>query len=152
PDSIRASRPGYIGEIPVAASSRDFLYAPNLVVFAQEQGWYGGTGPFDFNKVYGGGKGRWAGGRWIQDEMRARWHRPEKTAPADILWAVRTEKLPGDTAGYGQVVPLVHPRHAALRHLWHTQIGAIAAPFVPVFMGVRDVPEEYRQHRYLTAG
>lgn len=43
-----------------------------------------------------------------------------------------------------------HPAFADLRLLWHTQIGAIAAPFVPVFMGVREVPEEFRQHRYLT--
>jgi hypothetical protein len=69
-----------------------------------------------------------------------------------MMWAVRTSKLTGDTAGYGQVVPLFHPDHDELRVLWHTQIGAIAAPFVPVFMGVRDVPEEFRQHRYLTAG
>jgi dipeptidase len=152
PDSIRASRPGYIGEIPVDRSSPDFLYAPNLVSFAKEQGWYAGAGPFDFNRVYGDGKGRWDGVQWIEDEMRARVKHPEKIGLADIMWAVRTEKLTGDTAGYGQVVPLHHPKHDALRHLWHTQIGAVAAPFVPVFMGVRDVPEEYRQHRYLSAG
>jgi len=151
-DSIRASRPGYIGEIPIDRSSPDFLYSPNLLSFAKEQGWYSGSGPFDFNRVYGDGKGRWDGVQWIEEEMRARVKRPGKIALADIMWAVRTEKLTGDTAGYGQVVPLHHPKHDALRHLWHTQIGAIAAPFVPVFMGVRDVPEEYRQHRYLTAG
>jgi hypothetical protein len=90
--------------------------------------------------------------QWIEAEMQARAARPQKIGLADIMWAVRTEKLTGDTAGYGQVVPLHHPRHDALRMLWHTQIGAVAAPFVPVFMGMREVPEEYRQHRYLTAG
>lgn len=154
-DSIRASRPGYIGVIPIAEPNHpDFRYAPNLVTFAVAQGWYdAGSGqPFDFNAVYGDGKGRWAGVQWIEDEMLARARRPQKIDIADIFWAVRTEKLTGDTAGYGQVVPLITPRHADLRHLWHTQIGAIAAPFSPVFMGMREVPEEYRQHRYLTAG
>src|SRR5262249_27541690 len=58
----------------------------------------------------------------------------------------------GDTAGYGQVVPLLPHARSAPRHLWHTPIGAVAAPFAPVFMRMREVPEEYRQHRYLTAG
>ncbi len=84
--------------------------------------------------------------------MRQRAARPEKIGITDMMWAIRTERLTGDTAGYGQVVPLHHPDHTALRHLWHTQIGSIAAPFVPVFMGVREVPEEFRQHRYLTTG
>jgi hypothetical protein len=152
-DSIRASRPGFIGVIPVETPDHpDFLYAPHLVSFAREQGWHADGTPFEFNKIYGDGKGRWAGVQWIEAEMQARAARPQKIGIADIMWAVRTEKLTGDTAGYGQVVPLHHPRHDALRHLWHTQVGAVAAPFVPVFMGMREVPEEFRQHRYLTAG
>jgi hypothetical protein len=119
-----------------------------------EQGWYDpdGGAPFNVNSIYGDGKMRWDGVAWIEDEMAKRAARPEKIGIADMMWAVRTSKLTGDTAGYGQVVPLFHPSHDALRMLWHTQIGAIAAPFVPVFMGVRDVPEEFRQHRYLTTG
>jgi hypothetical protein len=152
-DSIRASRPGFIGVIPIEQPDHPaFLYPPHLVSFAREQGWYTDGAPFDFNRVYGDGKGRWDGVQWIEAEMQARAARPQKIGIADIIWAVRTEKLTGDTAGYGQVVPLHHPRHDALRTLWHTQVGAVAAPFVPVFMGMREVPEEYRQHRYLTAG
>ena len=154
-NSIRASRPGYIGHIPVDQPRHpDFLYSNNLVDFAMAQGWYdpaAGT-PFDFNKVYGDGKGPWEGARWIEDEMRARAQRPEKISIADIFWAVRTERLTGDTAGYGQVVPLLPHTRSDSRHLWHTPIGAVAAPFAPVFMRMRAVPEEYRQHRYLTAG
>jgi hypothetical protein len=152
-DSIRASRPGFIGIIPVEAPDHpDFLYASHLVSFARTQGWYADGTPFDFNKIYGDGKGRWDGVQWIEAEMAARAARPQKIGIADIMWAVRTEKLTGDTAGYGQVVPLHHPRHDAMRYLWHTQVGAVAAPFAPVFMGMREVPEEFRQHRYLTAG
>jgi len=152
-DSIRASRPGFIGVIPVDRPDHpDFLYPPHLVSFAREQGWYRDGEPFDFNQVYGDGKGRWAGVQWIEAEMQARAERPQKIGLADVMWAVRTEKLTGDTAGYGQIVPLISPAHSALRHLWQTPIGAVAAPFVPVFMGATEIPAEYRQHRYLTAG
>ncbi|MBT4888981.1 MAG: dipeptidase, partial [Rhodospirillales bacterium] len=154
-DTIRASRPGYINEIPVNDPSHgDYLYAPNLVPFAVSQGWYDpkSDSPFNANDIYGDGKHRWEGVQWIEGEMTDRAARPEKISIADMMWAIRTSKLTGDTAGYGQVVPLYHPKHSELRVLWHTQIGAIAAPFVPVFMGVRDVPEEFRQHRYLTTG
>ena len=155
PDDIRASRPGYIGAIPVDEPDHPgFLYAPNFVAFAEEQGWWdrASNTPFNANHVYGDGKMRWDGVAWIEDEMRRRAARAEKIGITDMMWAIRTERLTGDTAGYGQVVPLYHPDHAALRHLWHTQIGSIAAPFVPVFVGVRDVPEEFREHRYLTSG
>jgi hypothetical protein len=155
PDAIRASRPGYIGVIPVNQPDHpDYLYPAHLVTFAVARGWYdpAGTAPFDFNSIYGDGKGRWAGVQWIEAEMASRAKRPQKIGFTDIIWAIRTEKLTGDTAGYGQIVPLRRPSDPALYHLWHTQIGAIAAPFVPVFMAIEEVPEEYRQHRYLTAG
>ncbi|MBK1865068.1 C69 family dipeptidase [Aestuariivirga sp. YIM B02566] len=154
PDSIRASRPGYIGDIPFKERHPDFLYSPNLISFAVAQGWFDPdkSDVFNANAIYGDGLYRWAGVSWIEDEMKVRAKRPQKISFEDIAWAIRTPKLTGDTAGYGQIVPLRHPRHDALRVLWHTQIGALAAPFVPVHMGVRDVPEEYRMHRYLTDG
>ena len=68
------------------------------------------------------------------------------------MWAIRTPKLTGDTAGYGQVVPLIDPSHNNLRMLWHSPIGAIASPFSPVFIGQTKVPEEFMMHRYLTVG
>jgi dipeptidase len=155
PDSIRASRPGYIGEVPInEPSSPDFLLSPNLVSFAVSNGWYdpASSAPFNVNSIYGDGKGKWAGVRWIEEEMARRACRPEKISIKDVMWAVRTERLTGDTAGYGQVVPLIETDHEELRLIWHTQIGAAAAPFVPVFMGLRDVPEEFGMHRYLTDG
>lgn len=154
PDSIRASRPGYISDIPFKVEHPDFLYSPNLISFAVVQGWFDPekTDVFNANKIYGDGLYRWAGVTWIEDEMKARARRPQKIGFEDIVWAVRTPKLTGDTAGYGQIVPLVHPRHDELRVLWHTQIGALASPFVPVYMGVGDVPDEFKMHRYLTAG
>ncbi|MDG1458922.1 MAG: C69 family dipeptidase [Pseudoprimorskyibacter sp.] len=152
PDSIRISRPGYITTIPIGTPDHpDFLYSENLIHFAQKQGWYTG-GHFDVNAVLGDGKGRWDGVKWIEAQMRTRANRPEKIGFHDMIWAIRTPTLTGDTAGYGQIVPLNRPSHDALRMLWHAPIGAIAAPFAPVFMGQHQIPEEFRMHRYLTAG
>lgn len=152
PDSIRASRPGYIGIIPIDDPSHpDFLYSPNLIEFAKSQGWYN-HGSFDVNTILGDGKGRWEGVRWVEDKMTERAKRPEKIGLHDMIWAIRTPVLTGDRAGYGQVVPLLDPSHDVLRMLWHAPIGAIAAPFAPVFMGQDTFPEEFQMHRYLSAG
>lgn len=152
PDSIRASRPGYVLEVPVHDPDHpDFLWSPNFVSFARDMGWYD-SGPFDANAIYGDGKGRWDGIRWIEAEMQARATRPEKIGLDDMIWAVRTEKLTGDTAGYGQVVPLERAADPALAMMWHAACGALAAPFSPVFLGQDTVPAEYGPHRYLTTG
>jgi hypothetical protein len=152
PESIRASRPGYIGRIPDAQNA-DFRFPAHFISEAVEKGWYNpASGAFDVNAVYGDGKGRWEGVQWIEAEMRARAGRPEKISLADVIWAIKTEKLTGDTAGYGQVVPLRNPGHAALRMIWHAPVGPVTAPLLPVFMGQTGVPAEYGLHRYLTAG
>ncbi|RVG20743.1 dipeptidase [Sinorhizobium meliloti] len=154
-NSIRASRPGYIEEIPIGSqTSGDFLYSANLIDFAISQGWYDRNSgdKFNVNKIYGDGKGKWAGVSWIEGELTALSTRPQKISVEHIMWAIRTERLTGDTAGYGQVVPLANAEHPQLRMLWHTQIGPVVAPFVPVFMGVRVVPPEFGMHRYLTDG
>lgn len=152
PDSIRASRPGYIGEIP-DTPNEDFLFPPHFFDIARAEGWWSpADGPFHVNRVYGDGKHRWDGVAWIEDEMRARASRPEKISLADVFWSISTERLTGDTAGYGQVVPLEHPAHVALRMMWHAPVGPVAAPLLPVFLGQSSVPPAYRQHRHLTVG
>ena len=152
PDSIRASRPGHIGVVPDAPDD-NFLYPDHFFETAIEQGWYDpAQGPFDVNRIYGDGKGRWEGVSWVEDEMRRRATRPGKIGLEDVFWSISTERLTGDTAGYGQVVPLTHPRHTALRMMWHAPVGPVSAPLLPVFMGQQSVPVAYRQHRYLTTG
>jgi dipeptidase len=92
-DSIRASRPGYIGEIPIDQPDHpDFLYSANLVDFAKAQGWYS-QGPFDVNAILGDGKGRWDGIKWIELEMTKRAQRPQKIGFSDVVWAIRTSVL-----------------------------------------------------------
>ncbi|MCC5982860.1 MAG: C69 family dipeptidase [Rhodobacteraceae bacterium] len=151
PDAIRASRPGWIGEIPATPDDR-FRFPDHFIRFAQAQGWHAPGTPFDVNRVYGDGKGRWEGVQWVEAEMRARAARPGRIGLADVIWSIATERLTGDTAGYGQVVPLVHPRHDALRVMWHAPVGPVTSPLVPVFMGMTEVPPEYGPHRYLTSG
>jgi dipeptidase len=152
PDSIRASRPGYIGDIPPRPTD-NFRFPEHFIQTAIGLGWYDPkSGPFNVNRIYGDGKGPWDGMAWAENEMRARSARPEKIGLSDVIWAIGNARLTGDTAGYGQVVPLTHYRHNALRVMWHAPVGAVAAPLVPVFMGQTDVPAEYGCHRYLTAG
>jgi hypothetical protein len=129
------------------------LFTDHFVQKAIDLGWYApDQGPFNVNSIYGDGKGRWAGQVWIEDEMHRRAARPDKINFTDVVWAIATEKLTGDTAGYGQIVPLVHPAHDALRVMWHAPVGPVTAPLVPVFMGMTSIPNEYAMHRYLTEG
>ena len=152
PDSIRASRPGYIEEIPIKKKNNpNFLYSDNLIQFCKKKRWYS-SGPFNVNKILGDKKGKWKGVKWIEKEIKKLAKRPEKIKLKDVIWAIRTPKLTGDTAGYGQIVPLVNPTHNNLRMLWHSPIGPVASPFSPVFMGQTIIPEEFMMHRYLTVG
>ena len=154
-NSIRVSRPGYILEIPIGfPDDPDYLGAPHLVDFAVQQGWFipDGQSSFNVNEVYGDGKGRPPAAEWMESELAQRAARPEQITFQDVVGAIRTERLTGDTAGYGQVVPLAEESNADLRVLWHAPIGPIAAPLTPFFLGVESIPPEFRQHRYLTAG
>ena len=152
PNSIRASRPGYIKEIPIEEKNNpDFLYSKNLIRFCKNKGWYS-NGPFDLNKILGDGKGRWKGVKWIERKIKKLAKRSGKIKLKDVIWAIRTPKLTGDTAGYGQIVPLVDPINNNLRMLWHSPIGAVASSFSPIFIGQSMIPEEFMMHRYLTVG
>lgn len=149
--SIRVSRPGYVFNVPLDQPDHpDFLYSPNFEGFARQMGWYKG-GAFDANAVYGDGKGRWEGCVWIEGKLAELAARPEKVGFDDLVWALRTETLTGDTAGYGQIVPL-QATDPDLRMMWHCPTGAMAAPFAPVFLGQSRVPAEFGPHRYLTTG
>ena len=155
PQSIRVSRPGYLGQIPPDYLSHDdFAGAPHLIDFAVDRGWYDpAAGPLDVNAVYGDGKGRWDGVVWMESELAGRAAVPGGITLEDVFWAVRTERLTGDSAGYGQVVPLLpEGEPSALRHLWHSVVGPVAAPFTPVPLGATSVPPELAMHRYLTRG
>ncbi len=104
PSSIRASRPGYINSFPAHEKHPDFLYSDNFISFAVNQGWFDPAQPlFDAGSIYGDGRHRWPGVQWIEDEMAARAARKTKITLADIMWAVRTPRLTGDTADMGKL-------------------------------------------------
>jgi hypothetical protein len=152
PDSIRASRPGYIEKIPIKEKNNpNFLYSDNLVQFCKKKRWYS-SGPFNVNKILGDRKGKWKGVKWIEGEIKKLVNRQGKIKLKDVMWSIRTPKLTGDSAGYGQVVPLIDPPHNDLRMLWHSPIGAVASSFSPVFIGQTIIPEEFMMHKYLTVG
>lgn len=151
-DTIRASRPGYIGVIPTTPND-DYLFPAHFIQTAQNLGWYDpAAGSFNVNKIYGDGKGRWAGALWIEEEMRKRAAQPGGITLTDVFWSISTETLTGDTAGYGQVVPLITPSHPALRMMWHAPVGPVTAPLMPVFLGQHTVPDPYGKTRYLSVG
>lgn len=155
PEAVRVSRPGYIGSVPSELDGHpDFMAAEHLISFAVERGWYDPRvgGAFDVNAVYGDGRGRWPGVAWMEDELRSRAAAGGGLTLADVMSALRTERLTGDRAGYGQLVPLQPASHSDLRVLWHAPVGPVAAPLTPFFMGVGAVPPELGRHRYLGEG
>ncbi len=155
PTDIRASRPGYIGQVPLDLDNHPSFLAPShFIQFAVDQGWFDPTAhdTFDVNQIYGDGKGLWEGQAWIETQLHNLAARPEKISIQDVMWAVRTPTLTTDTAGYGQVVPLPKTKSPLLQTLWHTASAATAAPFAPVFIGNTAIPLEYQKHRYLTVG
>lgn len=102
PNDIRASRPGHVGVIPVQPDAR-FLYPAHFFSTAVELGWLDeGAETFDVNAIFGDGKGPWAGAQWVEAEMRQRAAKPGGITFEDVCWAISTEVLTGDTAGYGQ--------------------------------------------------
>lgn len=153
-DDIRVSRPGYILEIPADYQNHpDFMGAQHLITYAAEMSWYrSADGAFNVNDVYGDGKGRWAGVDLMEAELASRADSVAGLHLSDVMWALRDPRITGDSAGYGQIVPLTDYPHPQLRIMWHAAIGAIAAPFTPFFLGIDTVPPEFQQHRYLSAG
>ncbi len=154
PDEVRVSRPGYIGEIPQDYRTHaDFRGSANLISFAIEQGWYDpkSNQPFNVNHVYGDGMMRHPAVELIETRMRDI-AQERKVVLADVMNAVRTTDVTRETAGYGQVAHLRKDVPAELGILWVAGAPASAAPFIPVRLGVTDVPPEFQRHRYLTEG
>ena len=153
PDDIHVSRPGYIDEIPLNFhEDQNYLGSPNLIEFATQQGWFDPSKgkPFNVNLIYGDGQMQWKGVAWMHGELvkRAKY----KITLKDMMWAVRTPKLTGDMAGYGQIVELHRDIRPEMGLLWHTQTSPVTTPFVPFHLGITDIPPEYKKHRYLTEG
>jgi hypothetical protein len=70
----------------------------------------------------------------------------------DLMERVRDPRICDDQSGYGQVVRVHEPEDPDLYLIWNAATGSVAAPFVPWYLGIEDVPPEFGQHRYLTTG
>jgi dipeptidase len=155
PDEVRVSYPGYIGEIPEDyQDSGDYMGSGNLFSFAEEQGWYGGNGTFNFHEVYGDQSidlrsgSKYLSQSELEDELEEM--APEITVK-DMMDKIGDERFVDDQSGYGQVARIRDDLpNPDLATLWVAPTGSVTAPFIPWRMGVDEVSPEYGEHRYLT--
>lgn len=158
PDDVRVSYPGYIGNVPADyRESDDWMGSSNLISFAIAQGWYAPDSgrAFNIDEIYGlGGIMRHPGTKYVsprmlEEELRAM----APVTPKEMMAMVRDPRIADDHAGYGEVAHLRdNLAHPDLALLWVAPTGSVTAPFIPWWIGTRDVPAEYGQHRYLTEG
>lgn len=159
PSQVRVLYPGHIGDFPVAFQDHpDFMGASHLVRFASERGWFDPQGAevLNLHEVYGrpfpsppGDQGtifRYPPDREAELEALA------PVGLADLIALVRDPRWSDDKAGYGQVAHLQRGISGDLGVLWVSVAPAVSTPMVPVHVGTRDVPPEFKQHRYMTKG
>lgn len=163
PDEARVSFPGYLNPFPVDFQDYpdEYLASDNFLDFAVEQGWFDPeeNDEFDPQEVYAGWQPNervvtethpW--GNNVQGELEQ--ELAKELAPVsvtDMLAYVRDPRWSHDRSGYGQVAHLTDRKHPELNVLWTAVTGAVATPYVPIYIGADDVPPEFKQHRYLTS-
>ncbi|MGG7463898.1 C69 family dipeptidase [Plantibacter sp. YIM 135347] len=170
-DDIRVSYPGYIQDLPVAAldgTDPDFVGSPNLVDVAVQQGWRAAddqNATIDLQQVYGQPfpTEPFDVGQDADPSDTAPYRNPvsleaelqsmDELTLQDAMRYVRDPRWSDDRSGYGQVAELRDDLpDPGLQTLWVAATAAVTAPYIPVMIGTEDVPVQYAQHRYLTAG
>lgn len=155
-DDVRVLYPGYIEDFPVDfESDSDYMGSANLVSFAEEQGWYDGEGDFNIFETYGrqDTEARTGGYKYMsQADVEEALIDLAPVSEREMMDQVRDHRIADDEAGYGQVVSLKADTDPDMRRIWVAPTGSVAAPFIPWWLGVQEVPMEYGQHRYLTKG
>lgn len=169
-DDIRVSYPGYIKDFPVAAldgSDPDYLGSANLLDVASAQGWWSddGSGSIDLQEVYGQPfpTEEFSVGQDADPEDPAPYRNPlaleaeleqmDALNLQDMMRMVRDPRWSDDRSGYGQVAELRDDlADPGLNTLWVAPTAASTAPYIPIMIGSQEIPVEYSQHRYLTAG
>ena len=159
-DDIRVFRGGYIGEIPLDYRTHpDYMGSENLISFAVEQGWYASQSgkPFNVHAVYGvdrqpnreGSQIRTEAMEYMEEWLR---QRSSRLTLQDMMEAVRSPVITRESSGYGQVAHLKRGVRSEVAPLWIALAPSLASPFLPYYLGITDVPTEYKEHRYLTEG
>jgi dipeptidase len=158
-DDVRVLYPGYIEDFPLDFANRsDYMGSPNIVSFAIEQGYWNPNStdqPFSIFNAYGvqGANHTARNGGFKYMSQAALENATRAMAPVteqDLIARVRDFRISDDEAGYGQVVSLHASTDADLIHIWIAPTSSVTAPFVPWWLGVRSIPPEFGQHRYLT--
>ena len=157
PDEVSVAYPGYIGKIPDNyEEDPDYMGSDNLISFAVEQGWYDPDSgePFNVQEVYGDGEDLSAGPKLrAPKEIEAELEGLAPVTIEEMMGMVRDPRIADDDAGYGQVADLkADLPHEELATLWVAPTGSVTAPFIPWRIGVKDVPSEFGEHRYMTKG
>jgi dipeptidase len=160
-DEIRVSYPGYIHDFPADFENNDdFMGSPNIVEFAEEQGWWDPEeGDYlNLQDVYG----QPFPGEGVEEEddhyiaqrippnLEEEVASLEEVSLEDMLALVRDPRWSNDYSGYGQAVEIRSDVPAELQTLWVATTGAVTTPFVPIPIAAEEVPPEFLQHRYLT--
>ena len=158
-DEVRVLYPGYIEDFPVDfEDDPDFMGSPNLISYAEEQGWYDPDSDETFNvfEVYGrqdGPEARTGGFKYMsQADIEDTLSSLAPVSEREMMDMVRDPRIADDEAGYGQVITLEEGIDPDMIHAWVAPTGSVTAPFVPWYLGVQDVPAEFGMHRYLTKG
>ncbi len=158
-DEVRMSYPGYVNPIPsdhidfenLTLAERDdpeFLASDNFISFAVEQGWFDPDAgeDFDVQAVYAASATPSGTAQRFEERLR-------DLAPVSLeefMAVVRDPDVARDTTGYGQVAALQNElEHPELARLWVAPTSSVTAPFIPWYIGVTEVPPEFRVHRYL---
>jgi dipeptidase len=157
PDEVSVAYPGYIGKIPDNyEEDPDYMGSENLISFAVEQGWYDPDSgePFNVQEVYGDGEDLSAGPKLMAPkEIEAELEGLAPVTIEEMMGMVRDPRIADDDAGYGQVADLkADLPHEELATLWVAPTSSVTAPFIPWRIGVKDVPPEFGEHRYMTKG
>lgn len=163
-DEVRVSYFGYILDFPVNhEEDPDFMASDKLVSFAKEQGWWDGKGDtLNLLEVYG--VGEFPAEKSIENVPHPKFFQAARNPPEreqeikkmtpisleDMLALVRDPRWSTDVAGYGQVAHLRPDAHEKLQTLWTATTTAITTPYVPIPIAAKEVPPEFRQHRYMT--
>ncbi|KAM0715142.1 hypothetical protein Q7P37_009607 [Cladosporium fusiforme] len=156
-NDIRVLYPGYIEDFPVNfMNSSDYMGAPHLVDFAVEQGWWDPNGNKSFNiwEVYGdtsnNATARNGGYKYMsQGELEDATRDMVPITEKKLMERHRDIRIADDQSGYGQVLSLHDGIDSDMLRIWIAPTGAVAAPFIPWWIGVQSIPPEAGLHRYL---
>lgn len=170
-DEVRVSYPGYIHDFPVEAAGddehADYRGSENLVTFAEDQGWYDADEDdvFNLQDVYQEDfpTDEFDIGEVASEDDEAPYRNPvalekefaelDDAKLEDAMRIVRDPRWSDERSGYGHVAQIEDDlEDAELRTLWVAPTAAATAPYIPIAIGMDELPVEYSQHRYLTEG